>query len=123
MRGKKAKRLRRERVEAGLPAFAPPVHNITDLEDTHADRRLKTRHPRRYAAEMRESDPQRIMADRRKWSIVMLYLTAPITMKPYLERFDGDPGQEDRQAAWEAHLEELQGDIEKWDLEREEAMS
>jgi len=113
MRGTKAKRLRRERVAQGLPPFAVPEHNITDLEDTHRDRRLKKCRPKEYARQLKESDPKRLGAERRKWSIVLLYLTAPPNFRPYLERFSGDPTQESRQETFEQMMEERNRDLDE----------
>jgi hypothetical protein len=105
MRGTKAKRLRRDRVAQGLPAFAVPVHNFTDREDTHRDRRLKKCHPKEYARQLRETDPRTIARKARFWRQVWMYLTAPVEFKPYIDRYPGDTTQEARQQAFEAHLD------------------
>ena len=134
MRGSKAKKLRRERVAKGLPAFAEPVHNFTDLDDNHADRRLK-KNRIQWEHQLRQTDPRKQLENRYKWGTVLLYLLSPPVMRPYLEKYVGDPTQEERQAAYEAKMEKFNedlearieadslSDIERWDREREEAMS
>ncbi len=103
MRGTKAKRLRRERVAKGLPKFKEPIHNFTDLEDTRSDRRLK-KNRKRYEHELRQTDYQKQRKTLHNWRVVLLYLFAHKTFRPYLEKFPGDPSQESRMEAYEAML-------------------
>lgn len=78
MRGKKAKIIRRQNLLEGLPANGRTEGpNITDLEDTRADRRLKTFRKRAYAAQMRESHPVIHRAKAAFWTHVFAYLTMP----------------------------------------------
>ena len=78
MRGTVAKRLRRENREAGLPDNGRTTGpNITDLDDTREDRRLKTFRKKEYARQMRESHPQVLARKAAFWQIVTAWLLLP----------------------------------------------
>lgn len=74
MSERKAKAARAERKAQGLSPFADPVHNFLpeEAEATRSDRRLRTKHKKRYAVELERSNPiknqQRIL----KWNRVYM---------------------------------------------------
>lgn len=105
MSQKRARRQRQERQAAGLPKFKPPLHNFQDRDDNRADRRLRTKHRKRYDAELRDTDPKAGRELMRKWSVVFLYLRSPRTFRPYLKMHLNDTSQETRQQAFELALD------------------
>lgn len=63
-----ARRIRRERIAAGLPAKPEPTYNLTDLPDTREQRRMKKFRKKLLALQEREASARLHLQHVAKWN-------------------------------------------------------